>query len=137
MKGRKPKLKVVKGDGIPAPPGGPPEPPAWIHEYAQDEWDRVTPGLHARGLLSDSTLATLESYCIAVGTVRECEETMRDEGRTIVVEGKPMKHPASVIQATAMREARLLAAELRLTRMGSANGDAGEKQRDEFADLLA
>ncbi|MFZ6762111.1 MULTISPECIES: phage terminase small subunit P27 family [Acetobacterales] len=112
MKGRKPKLAVVMGD---AAPSGCPGAPSWLAPHAAAEWNRAAPELHQRRLLARDTLATLENYAVAVGTVRECEETMQRDGRIIETEKGPTAHPAFRIQAAAMREARLLATELGLT----------------------
>lgn len=131
MKGRKPNLTVIHGK--PPPRKKCPSPPSWLPKHAKAEWRRSAPELHARHLLQKDTLATLESYCIAVGQIRECEEDMLSEGRHYVNDkGARVAHPAVKIQAQAMREARLLASELGLTphrRVKSAGGGK-EKPRD-------
>lgn len=164
MKGRKPKLQVIEGGGA---PDGCPRPPAWLSNDSKAEWDRVAPLLHGQGRLTPAVMAMLEAYCIAVGAVREAERTMAAEGRIIVRGGgddrqpalqldgadrrpaylrsgkgksQAAVHPAFKIQMAAMREARLLAAELRITR--DASGDAPtpppESEADGWdADLLA
>ncbi|MFO1099038.1 MAG: phage terminase small subunit P27 family [Xanthobacteraceae bacterium] len=114
MRGRKPNLKVIEG-GAAQPQSRCPSVPTWLAPQAKAEWRRAAPELHSRNLLTPDTLATLESYCVAVGIVRESEETMRNEGRLIQTEKGQKPHPAIKIQANAMREARLLAAELGLT----------------------
>jgi len=136
MKGRKPKLTVIEGD---AAPGRCPGPPAWLSDHAKREWRRVAPELHRRRLLTPDTMATLESYCVAAGQVREFEETMIREGRTVDTDQGPKAHPAFRMQSAAMREARLLAAELALTphRQGT-KGKSGEGDGDGWdSDLLA
>ncbi|MCH8683889.1 phage terminase small subunit P27 family [Pedomonas mirosovicensis] len=135
MKGRKPKLTVIDGGTV---RGKCPSAPAWLTPQAKAEWKRAAPELHGRNLLSSDTLATLESYCVAVGVVRECEEIMGRDGRLIDTEDGPKPHPAFKMQSAAMREARLLAAELGLTphRRGSKGKDEGRKN-DDWADLLA
>ncbi|HYD32093.1 MAG TPA: phage terminase small subunit P27 family [Azospirillaceae bacterium] len=112
MKGRKPKLG--NGDGG-AALGRCPKPPAWLSPYAKAEWKRAAPELHGRRLLTPDVLATLESYVTAAGTIRECEDIMQAEGRIIEGEKGKSVHPAFKVQQGAMREARLLAAELGLT----------------------
>ena len=112
MKGRKPALVAVEGG---ADPAGCPGAPAWFTPHAAAEWRRAAPDLHRRKLLARDTMATLESYCVAVGLIRECEEAMARDGRFIATEGGMVAHPAFRMQASAMREARLLAAELGLT----------------------
>lgn len=135
MKGRKPKLAVIDGDYT---PGRCPSAPAWLSSQAKAEWKRAAPQLHGRKLLSADTLATLESYCVAVGIVRECEEIMGREGRMVATEDGSKPHPAFKMQSAAMREARLLATELGLTphRRGT-KGKEGNSSDGWDADLLA
>src|SRR4051812_34457785 len=133
MKGRKPKLKIIEGGAV---PGRCPGPPMWLSLHSKREWRRVAPELHKHGRLSSGLLATLESYCLAVGAIREAEETLLSEGRYIVTEKGNGPHPAFKVQMAAMREARLLAAELRITR--EALADPGEGKGDGWDnDLLA
>ncbi len=136
MKGRKPRLAVIEG-GL--APGRCPAAPAWLSAQAKAEWKRAAPQLHGRNLLAPDTAATLESYCVAVGLVRECEEIMGREGRLIDGEDGMKPHPAFKMQGAAMREARLLAAELGLTphRRGVKGKDEGTKSDGWDADLLA
>lgn len=135
MRGRKPKLTLVEGR---ATSNRCPCPPVWLPDAAKAEWRRVAPVLNARGSLGPDMLATLESYCLAVGQVRETEEAMQRDGRTVEVAGQGVKlHPAFRIQAGAMREARLLAAELGLTPHRRPT-EAGKEKGDGWdADLLA
>ncbi|MBF0375412.1 MAG: phage terminase small subunit P27 family [Alphaproteobacteria bacterium] len=136
MKGRKPKLKVIEGG---AEPGRCPGPPTWLSIHAKREWKRCAPELHRRHLLIAEALATLESYCTAAGQVREFEEMMSAEGRMVTTDDGPKPHPAFKMQQAAMREARLLAAELALTphRQGT-KGNTEEAKGDGWdSDLLA
>lgn len=107
MKGRK--RNIVTNGGPPMTPV--PLPPDWLPPYAKETWYEVAPILHHRGELGVDTAASLESYCINIALIRECEEVMQEEGR--VVDGKP--HGAFRIQTNAMRESRLLAAEMGLS----------------------
>ena len=135
MKGRKPKLEVIDGGFA---PGRCPLAPGWLSSQAKAEWKRSAPQLHGRKLLTADTLASLESYCVAVGIVRECEEIMGREGRMVADEDATKPHPAFKMQSAAMREARLLAAELGLTPHRRAKGpEQGRKSDGWDADLLA
>jgi P27 family predicted phage terminase small subunit len=137
VKGRKPKLTVIQGGRV---AGKCPAAPSWLSAHAKAEWKRVAPQLHSRSLLSPEAMATLESYCVAVGTVRELEEVMRDEGRILKVDGEAKTHPAFRMQGAAMREARLLACELGLTPHRRGEKGSGGKGGDSDgwdADLLA
>ena len=135
MRGRKPNLKVIEGSAV---PGKCPAAPSWLTAQAKAEWKRSAPQLHARKLLTPDTLATLESYCIAIGLVRECEDIMSREGRMVEGEDGQKPHAAFKMQGAAMREARLLAAELGLTphRRGVKGKDEGGGGAWE-SDLLA
>jgi P27 family predicted phage terminase small subunit len=135
MKGAKPKLKVIDGG---ANPGRCPVAPSWLSSQAKAEWKRAAPELNTRGLLTPDTLASLEAYCVAAGQVRECEEIMSREGRLIVADGASKPHPAFKMQSAAMREARLLAAELGLTPHRRMTGKKDESKGDGWdPDLLA
>jgi len=76
-----------------------------VTPQAKAEWKRAAPQLHARRLLTPDTLATLESYCIAIGLVRECENIMSREGRMVEGEDGAKPHAAFKMQGAAMREA--------------------------------
>ncbi len=136
VKGRKPKLTVIDGGTV---RGKCPSAPSWLTFQAKAEWRRAAPQLFQRNLLFADTLASLESYCVAVGVVREAEEIMGREGRMVTTENGPKPHPAFRMQSAAMREARLLAAELGLTphRRGVKGKDEGKTNDDWDADLLA
>lgn len=137
MKGRKPNLTSIDGGAI---KGKCPSAPAWLTSPAKSEWKRAAPELHGRGLLTHDVLATLESYCVAVGVIRETEEIMAEQGRLIEGADGAKPHPAFRMQNTAMREARLLAAELGLTphRRGEKATEKGKTANDKWGtDLLA
>lgn len=112
MRGRKPNLVAIVRNDV---SGGCPPAPAWLTQHAKTEWRRTAPELHARGLLTEDVLATFEAYCVAAGLIRETEEIMAADGRLIQGKDGATPHPAFRMQNTAMREARLLAAELGLT----------------------
>ena len=101
MRGRKPNLKLIEGG---AAPGRCPVAPSWLTPQAKAEWKRAAPQLHARKLLTPDTLATLESYCIAIGLVRECEDIMSREGR--MVEGEDGAKPHAGFQDAGRSDAR-------------------------------
>lgn len=113
MKGRKPALKVVAGSDM-APPVDQPT-PAWLPPMAALEWRRIAPGLASRGLLSDDTAGTIESYCIAQGQVRQFSEILARDGALIETDAGPTPHPANRLLLAVQREARLLAGELGIT----------------------
>lgn len=135
MRGRKPDLPEM----VDPPKSRCPAPPKWLAPHAKAEWKRAAPELHRRHLLQQDTLATLESYCTAIAQVRETEEIMIAEGRTVMTDSGPKRHPAFSIQSSAMREARLLAAELGLTpqRRGKQQVDDGGAGDGWDDDLLA
>jgi P27 family predicted phage terminase small subunit len=136
MKGRKPKLTVIDGGTV---RGKCPSAPSWLTPQAKAEWKRSAPELFNRNLLAADTMATLENYCVAAGVVRETEEMMGREGRMIATAEGPKPHPAFRMQSAAMREARLLAAELGLTphRRGVKGKEKGQADDGWDADLLA
>lgn len=85
MKGRKPKTSEQKAlDGNPGKRGltivpkarvGDSYPaPAFLHEYAREEWERLEPELRAIAVLTVADLAAFAGYCSAVGVARLAEE---------------------------------------------------------------
>jgi P27 family predicted phage terminase small subunit len=100
MKGRKPEL-VPDAGAVDANL----RPPSWLSKHAKAEFRRVAPILAARRILTPADLGSLESYCIAIGHVRELEMLMR-------AGFDPKLHRA---QDKSMVTARQLAAELGLT----------------------
>ena len=111
MRGTKPILRAIEGGLSDMPPA-----PAWMHPLAKAEWNRVVPGLIERGVLAESDLGTLESYCVAVGQIRQCEAVLQSEEMFVQSErSAPRPHPAFRVMHTAQTLARQLAAELGLT----------------------
>jgi P27 family predicted phage terminase small subunit len=62
LRGNPSKRPIQKGFGPPRPPA-PPSPPDFLTGYAREEWDRIAPGLHLFGLLSDVDVMPLAAYC--------------------------------------------------------------------------
>lgn len=100
MKGRKPQL-AADANAIDATP----KPPSWLGKAAKAEWRRVMPELAKRRILTTADLGSLESYCIAMGRIRELETLLRAG-----IDPKLFR-----MQDKAMVTARQLAAELGLT----------------------
>lgn len=134
MKGRKGKPMEATDGALKRCPA----PPSWLSAHAKAEWKRAAGELFTRKILAPDMLATLESYCIAIGQVRETEETMQAQGRIVETDTGLTTHPAFRIQSAAMREARLLAAELGLTPHRRYHGadDQGGDDDDMPAGLL-
>jgi len=111
MRGDKPALKAIEGGLARLPPA-----PGWLPKEGKHEWRRVVPGLRARRILSAEDIATLESYCLAVGTVRRMQATIDSEGDMVEdAKGSKKRHPAFQTLFQALTESRRLAAELGLT----------------------
>nr|WP_276575365.1 phage terminase small subunit P27 family [Bradyrhizobium sp. Oc8] len=80
-------------------------PPSWLSKHAKAEWRRVMPELAKRRILTIADLGSLESYCVAMGRVRQLEALLRTE-----IDLKLLR-----AQDKSMMTARQLAAELGLT----------------------
>lgn len=76
-----------------------------MSKHAKTEWRRVMPELATRRILTTADLGSLESYCIAIGRIRELEMLLRAG-----IDPKLFR-----MQDKAMVTARQLAAELGLT----------------------
>ena len=68
------KQKLPKGE--PEPDVRVPEPPSSLDDYALEEWNRITPVLHALGLISDLTMIDVVSYCDAYSDWRTAREEL-------------------------------------------------------------
>jgi len=119
MRGRKPHIRIER-DSLGERP-----PPDFLSEDAREEWERIVPILAQRRILSEADCGTLESYCMAVGTVREMDREIQksgaiqkvfkidNDGEAVLVSIR--KNPAVSVRDGAMTQARLLAAELGCT----------------------
>jgi P27 family predicted phage terminase small subunit len=78
MKGRKPNITALYGALDKAPPA-----PAWLPKFAKTEWSRVVPGLVKARSLAQHELSTVESYCLSIARIRECEAVIAKKGTDI------------------------------------------------------
>ena len=124
MRGNKPALKAIDG-GLSRVPRA----PAWLPKESRDEWNRVMPSMIRRRVLTQTDMATIESYCLAVGTVRRCQKTITIEGDTVATKEGSKRHPAFQTMGQMMTEQRRLAAELGLT--PASRGKAGKPPHGE------
>lgn len=115
MKGRKPALQ-----GDPAAIHNM-NPPSWLGKHARTEWRRVMPELSKRRILTTADLGMLESYCIAIGRVRELEKLLRAG-----IDAKLFR-----MQDQAIKTARQLAAELGLTPVSRSRPSIRDDQGDD------
>jgi P27 family predicted phage terminase small subunit len=106
VRGIKPRL-VVSNEAVTVIP----KPPPWLSKDGCAEWRRVTPDLVARGILTDTDLASLAAYCAAIAGVCETARLIKRQGRMV---GK-RAHPAVRMQLQYLESARRYAAELGLT----------------------
>ncbi|EAQ23227.1 phage terminase small subunit P27 family [Roseovarius sp. 217] len=110
MRGTKPHLST-EPDALSDLPA-----PDWLSDASAAEWARVMPILIERRILTNADLASLENFCISIGTVREMEAHLQEHGHILKdLDGKMRRNPAVGIQSDAMTRSRLLAAELGLT----------------------
>jgi P27 family predicted phage terminase small subunit len=78
-----------------------PSPPEHLDGYAQEEWYRLAPRLHALGLLYDVYRATFAAYCDSYSVWRRASESLSegakinpDEGMIQVTKsGNTIQHP--------------------------------------------
>jgi len=130
MRGVKP-ASIVSGS---SPVKDVPQAPSYFPKDAKAEWSRVAPILILeRKTLTFADLATLENYCLAVGTMREARRVLNREG-IVTPEGK--RHPAFGIMNAAQTTQRLCAAELGLTPVSRSRPAIREESHDDdSADL--
>jgi P27 family predicted phage terminase small subunit len=111
MKGRKPELHAIEG-GLAKVPGA----PSWLPAESRAEWRRVLPELIKRRTVTRSDLASVEAYCLAIGTMQRAQATIAAEGEIVTnASGDTRRHPAFQTLFQSLAESRRLAAELGLT----------------------
>lgn len=132
-RGLKPHLKPTDG-ALEKTPNA----PAWFNRYAKGEWQRIMPLLIERKILTEADMGSVESYCIAIGQVRQMQILIDKEGPIAQGTHGPRAHPAVKIQSDAMTRARLLASELGLTPVSRSRPtirDDGQEQDEGLGDL--
>ena len=101
------KLEGLPGKSRHAPTverGSIPRCPKWLTGLAREEWERVSPALHAAGLLSGLDVSALEGYCVTYAKWREAERQLSAEGLTITTpNGCTQIHPAQSISNQAQK----------------------------------
>lgn len=131
MKGRKPEITALPGALEAAPPA-----PTWLPKFAKKEWARVVPALVRARSLASHELSTVESYCIAVARIRECEAVIQKHGLTFVSPtGESKRRPETTIHKENIEAARRLAAECGITpasRSKNKGGATDNDNEDEF-----
>lgn len=111
MKGRKAELKAIDG-GL----KGVPKAPAGLPEGMASEWETIAADMVQRKILTASMMGVLETYIVALWTVRECQKAIAEHGLLVATAHQMMKpNPASGIMAKAMETVARLSAELGLT----------------------
>ena len=110
MQGAKPKIIAAKKALASVP-----RPPSWLSKEAKAEWKRIVPILIERKTLTNADLGTVEAYCAAMGTVRQCQTIINREGVVIASPQGAKRHPAFGIMSASMNAGRLTANELGLT----------------------
>lgn len=100
-----------------------PPAPRFLSAQARDEWKRVLPQLIARQIITRADLAGVESYCMAVGTVRQIAEAFAAAGGLI-------DPKLFGVQNRAMQTARQLAAEYGLTPTSRARIGSNTREDD-------
>lgn len=110
-RGAKATLKAIDG-GL----QGVPHHPANLPLDMVDEWKVIAADMVQRRILTASMMGVLETYIIALWTVRECQRAIADHGLLVATAHQMMKpNPASGIMAKAMETVARLSAELGLT----------------------
>jgi P27 family predicted phage terminase small subunit len=110
-RGAKATLKAIDGGlkGVPRAPSG-------IPAAQRGEWETIAADMVQRNILTASMMGILETYIIALWTVRECQKAMAEHGpMTKTAHGMLKPNPAHGMMAKAMETVARLSAELGLT----------------------
>jgi P27 family predicted phage terminase small subunit len=133
LRGRKAEIAALEGAlaRVPAPP-------KWMPAHARTEWRRVVPQLVADRKIAAHELSTVESYCLAIATMRQAEAAIAAHGLTFQTESGPKRRPETTILKENIEAARRLAAELGLTpasRTKNKGGAPGNDDDDALGDI--
>lgn len=124
-RGRKADLKAIDG-GL----KGVPKPKANLPEVMIEEWNTIAADMVQRKILTASMTGVLETYIIALWTVRECQKAIQTHGLLVATAHQMMKpNPASGIMAKAMETVARLSAELGLTPAARSKQGFGGKEK--------
>ena len=115
MKGRKPQL-AADANALESTRA-----PSWLSKHAKAEWRRVMPELAKRRILTTADLGSLESYCIAMGRIRELEKLLSAGFDPTLFRA----------QDKSMVTARQLAAELGLTPVSRSRPSVRDNDNDD------
>jgi P27 family predicted phage terminase small subunit len=108
-----------------------PPAPAWLPKFAKTEWARVVPALVKARSLAAHELSTVESYCIAVARIRECEAVVQKHGLTFVSPtGESKRRPKTTLLKENIEAARRLAAECGITPASRSKNKGGATDDD-------
>jgi P27 family predicted phage terminase small subunit len=107
-----------------------------LPKFAKTEWARVVPALVKGRSLAQHELSTVESYCLSIARVRECESIIQKQGLTYVSPtGESKRRPETTILKESIEAARRLAAECGITpasRSKNKGGAIDDDTEDEF-----
>lgn len=91
-------------------------PPSWLSPYAKAFWRRYVRKLNKLGVLAEADQPAFEELCLLYARIRECHETLKEEGLLVPGRGAPqVKHPLISVLNAAENQFRLLGAEFGLT----------------------
>ena len=126
MKGRKPKphhLKQLMGNPGKRPLKPPPKGrdgrmpcPSWLDTEAKRQWGIVTKQLRAMGILAQSDVGIIASYCQTLSRLQEAQKAIHQHGITLpTVSGGFKKNPCVGILEKCVDTLRQLSGELGLS----------------------
>lgn len=140
LEGNKGHRPIPKG---PEPTPGIPDPPKHLHEYAVEEWDRVSPYLYNVGCLTFIDRAALAGYCQAYARWRVAEERFAEVAKLDPASGgilartkagNVIQNPLLSTANAALRDMLRFAAEFGMTPSSRARlSDSGERPKDPIA----
>ncbi len=112
-----------------------PKPPRGMSPGAARVWKETAPALAAAGLLNQANLSTLESYCCAVATLRECDTARAKDGAfTTDKKGVIRAHPSIKASLELTKAIRIFASHLGIVAYGGGRPSA-EIEDDGLGDL--
>ena len=134
-------IKLTGNTGKRKRPTGAPKPigkavcPKWMSNYAKEEWARVYPELDRLGLLTLVDETSFAAYCQAYSRWRKAEESVEDDGPTLVTtNGNVIHNPAAGAANQAMTLMHRYLVEFGMTPLARTKliNSAVEDKQDDF-----
>ena len=117
-------------NGEPTPSREVPKCPAWLDDYAKEEWDRVILSLSGMGILSADDRSLIVAYCAAWSDFRLASEILDRDGFTSSGKYGIVRHPLVTVKSDATKRLLRLAQQFGLSPSARSRISTGEREKE-------